>query len=131
MNDLRQAQAQFDEWVNNTPRSIVQGIIAKFNRQRLLNPGREKRKRLKHSLVIKLYAKQNGRCNECQEPYPMNVLEEDHIDPNRQDFNSPSNWQLLCHGCHKEKGAKTPIEMSKQTGRTVTDQVSGSLDDEL
>jgi len=90
-------------------------------RERLKNPGREKRKRIPPRLKEKLYAKQGGKCAnpKCDQHFRIDELEGDHIDCNRQDFNSPRNWQLLCKPCNSMKNAMTVEEWTKYTGQTT------------
>jgi 5-methylcytosine-specific restriction endonuclease McrA len=104
---------------------LIQNGVSKFwyeikqmSRRRLQNPGREKRKNIPEALKRTLYAKQGGRCNECQEQIEYTDMKGDHIDCNRQDFNARSNWQLLCGPCNAEKAAKSVYEQSKESGKT-------------
>ena len=93
--------------------------VKKMMRERLQNPGREKRKPIPESIKRKLYVKQDGRCAECNERFDYKNLEGDHRDPNRQDFNNPKQWQLLCKPCNLEKGAKSVMEQTKFYSRTA------------
>ena len=81
---------------------------------------REKRKRFPPSMYQRLYDKQTGDCPWCNErllvPARKNAI--DHKDPNRQDFNSVQNLQLLHPNCNSKKSAKSIHEQSKATGRT-------------
>lgn len=107
---------------DSVPRSEWDAAMKALKRQRLENYKRDKRQHLSPSKQRILYARQGGRCNECKEPFPLERLEWDHVDPNRQDFNTfPSNWQGLCHGCHKEKGSMSIMEQAKHYGRPVTE----------
>ena len=95
--------------------------IKAMSRQRLLNPDRAKREHLSAAKKRNLYAKQDGRCNECQEPFPINALECHHRDPNRQDFNASGNWALLCKPCHAEIGSKSVMEQAKMFNKTAVE----------
>jgi len=88
-------------------------------RERLENPGREKRKRISPRLREKLYVRQAGKCAICGDHFPPTELEGDHINPNRQDFNAPSNWQLLCKSCNTRKNAKSVMEQTVAYGKTA------------
>lgn len=95
--------------------------IKSMNGKRLQNPGREKRKRIPDGIKKKLYIKQEGLCAnpKCSKHCSVRELEGDHIDPNRQDFNSARNWQLLCKPCNGMKSAMSVEEWSKLTGQTT------------
>jgi len=119
VTNFDKAREEFRTWRAAWGTSICDAIIREHNRKRLDNSGREKRKHLSPARKKDLYAKQSGRCNACQEPYPIEQLEEDHIDPNRQDFNARKNWQLLCKACNREKSAMSVFEQAKHTGKTI------------
>ncbi len=89
--------------------------IKSMGRERLQNPTREKRQHFTPSMYRKLFDAQLGICPECQEhlDVPADKGEIDHKDPNRQDFNHPSNLQLLHKSCNREKSAMTIQEQSK------------------
>jgi 5-methylcytosine-specific restriction endonuclease McrA len=115
----------FNQWFEAFPRSMTQRVLRHNANRRIENTGREKRKQLSPAKKAKLYAKQDGRCDECREPFPIRALEDHHRDPNRQDFNADKNWALLCHACHKEKGALSVLAQSKKFGKSFTDIVEG------
>ena len=119
MTNFDKAREEFRTWRAAWGTSICDAVIREHNKKRLENPGREKRKHLSPARKKDLYAKQSGRCGECHEPYPIERLEADHIDPNRQDFNARNNWQLLCKPCHNEKNTMSVFEQSKRTGKTI------------
>lgn len=53
---------------------------------------------------IKIYERQNHRCAECGEQYPMEEMEADHITPwSVGGKTTADNGQLLCKNCHKKK----------------------------
>lgn len=118
MNFL-EGRSEYRTWRAKYGTSICDRVIREDNRRRLENPDREKRKSLSPPRRRDLYARQSGRCAECQDPFPIEKLEADHKDPNRQDFNARSNWQLLCRPCHAEKAAKSVMEQTKFYGRTA------------
>ena len=96
------------------------------NRERLQNPGREKRKRFPRTMYLKLYAKQEGMCacgcgQKLLGPPMKNHV--DHIDNARQDFNHTSNLRLLLPRCNLQKGAKTLFETSKEGKGTILEQL--------
>ncbi len=105
--------------------SRFEHILKSIQRERLQNPAREKRQRFPPSMYQKLFDAQEGFCNECGEflAVPATKNEIDHKDPNRQDFNHPSNLQLLHRSCNREKGASTIQEQSKATGKTMRELV--------
>ncbi len=57
--------------------------------------------------IKNLYVKQRGKCAIC-ENYLCGKFEADHILPlSKGGSNKPSNIQLVCPKCNKEKGCKT------------------------
>jgi 5-methylcytosine-specific restriction endonuclease McrA len=99
--------------------------VRMLNRERV-NKNRDPReKNFPKSMYQKLFDRQKGRCLYCNDHLfvPANKGNEiDHIDPNRQDFNHPSNLQLL-HGdpCNRSKSSKDIIKQSKESGKLVTE----------
>ncbi len=67
------------------------------------------------AMYQRLFDRQKGICPECQTllDIPAKKGEIDHVDPNRQDFNHPSNLALLHRSCNREKSAMTIQEQSK------------------
>ena len=104
-----------------------------INRERLQlgkNP-RDGRQRFKAHDYKKLYRKQNGICPLCNLAMVMPAhfpgpLEIDHLNPNREDFNDPSNLQLTHESCNRKKGAKSLQQQSKSNGRTFVHIMSAS-----
>ena len=84
-------------------------------RRRLQNPDREKRAKIKPAQYQRLYNIQQGKCPDCGDQLliPAKRNHADHKDPNRQDLNHFSNFQLLHPKCNLEKSAMTIQEQSK------------------
>lgn len=98
--------------------SIFDHSLKQLMRERLENYGREKRKKLPPRQKEKLYAKQSGKCAICEQPFAINDLEADHIDPNKQSFNK-DNWQLACVKCNRSKGSASVMAQTKMYGKTA------------
>jgi len=88
-------------------------------RERLENPGREKRQHLSAAKKSRLYIRQDGRCAICNQSFGLRDMEADHIDPNLQNFNALNNWQLTCVKCNRSKGAKSVMEQTVAYGKTA------------
>lgn len=107
--------------------------VKQINRERLLNPDRDKRKRPSRGECQRLYDSQKGICPRCGDhlfvPANDKGNEVDHIDPNRQDFNHRSN-KVLVHGlkCNRSKGAQSIQEQSKRMGKSFTDILQPGID---
>ena len=94
--------------------------VKKMMKERLSNYSREKRKQFPERVRLKIYGKQGARCQICGDHIPdIKLMEIDHVDPNRQDFNTISNLQGLCRGCNREKGAKSVMAQTKFYGKTA------------
>lgn len=96
-------------------------VIKFHNHQRLENAGREKRKQIPDKRKRELFMQQEGRCAICGNPMAFNLRESeaDHIDPNRQDLNAKSNWQMVHKDCNRQKGAASVMEQTKKYGKTA------------
>lgn len=70
----------------------------RFNKTKIRNSGK------KRMLKEYLYRKQQGKCNRCNEQFPKESLERDHIIPivrvDDDSLDTEQNQQLLCHECH-------------------------------
>ena len=104
--------------------------VRTLNRERLEAPREQKRKAFPWSLYGKLYARQSGICPWCDTPMVLlrsqkHKVEVDHINPNLADFNAASNLQLLHMECNRKKSAKSLLEQSKETGKTVGELLGG------
>lgn len=102
--------------------------IKRINRERLQVEGREKRVKFPKSMYAKLYKFQFGMCSICELPMvklgSYRGLEIDHRDPNRQDgFNDWDNLGLAHEKCNREKSSKSMLQMSKESGKTVTEML--------
>jgi hypothetical protein len=101
--------------------------VKKINRKRLQNYDRDKRERFPARMYQRLFDKQHGACGICLLPLDVpaksrgNVI--DHKDPNEANFNKFPNLQLVHKKCNDEKAAKSMVEQSKHTGRTIADLV--------
>lgn len=99
--------------------SSFDAALRVMKKERLENYGREKRKRFPPKMYQRLFDMQKGVCRFCGHhlDVPAKKNEIDHIDPSRQDFNSPSNLELLHVQCNKIKAARTVYQQSKLTGQ--------------
>lgn len=75
------------------------------------------------------YVKQEGKCAGCGEPFPIYHLEVDEILPLAQGGRrTKNNIQLLCgrkgNNCNQKKSSKHPVQMSKENGITILEQIS-------
>ena len=95
--------------------------MKKLNRMRLEAAGyqREKRVHFPPRMYQMLFDRQSGVCPRCNKTLnvPAKRNEIDHVNVERQDFNHPSNLQLLHSGCNRSKGANSIHEESKATGK--------------
>jgi 5-methylcytosine-specific restriction endonuclease McrA len=113
-------EKEFAAWLDKHGYSECTRVMKKWNRSRLENADRPKRKPLSPSQRLKLYAKQGGRCGRCGEPMPMGHLEDDHFDPNAgEGYNNFQNRRLLCSDCNKSKGANSVYAEAKELNITV------------
>ena len=99
--------------------------IRHINRERLQTSTREPRHHFKPPDYKKLYRRQGGICALCRLAMVMpnhfpGGLEIDHINPNREDFNDPSNLQLTHEKCNRQKAAKSIQAQSKSSGKPFT-----------
>ena len=117
--NLAECESALREIRSRAGYSIFDAVVKKLNRERV-NPERQQRKRFPTSVYQRLYDKQGGDCRECGDRLfvPARKNEIDHIDPNREDFNHPSNLQLLHPKCNREKSSKSVYEQSKASGRS-------------
>jgi hypothetical protein len=105
--------------------SIFDDALRTLKKERLENYGREPKKRFPPKMYQRLYDFQGGLCafgpcrNHLNVPAKKNEI--DHIDPNRQDLNHPSNLQLLHPACNRIKASRTLYEQSKLTGQPISD----------
>jgi 5-methylcytosine-specific restriction endonuclease McrA len=122
MSKYIEAKKAYLAWRAEFGTSVCDSIVKGENRRRLEGSGREKRKRVSHAKMVKMFFQQHGKCALCGDQLPTDFkgVEVDHVDPNREDFNAPGNLQLACSGCNREKGAKSIMEQAKFYGRPVT-----------
>lgn len=95
--------------------------VKSLSRERLDNPDRDKRKSISWTVIKRHYQKQKGICTWCNKPMVLmrSELEGDHIDPNRQDFNSDDNIQVLHKlPCNREKNSMSVADQAKYKGKT-------------
>jgi 5-methylcytosine-specific restriction endonuclease McrA len=100
--------------------------IKELNRCRAEVSNREKRKRFPWPCYRKLYNRQRGLCPLCGEvmPFIRGEIEMDHRDPNRKDFNSENNLQVMHKRCNRVKASKSVLRLSKESGRTIKDMLA-------
>lgn len=103
--------------------------VKALNRERV-DPTREKRKRFSKAVCQRLFDRQGGKCLMCRETLdiPAYQNEVDHIDPNRADFNHPSNLRLLHRSCNREKSSASVIDHAKRTGQTIREMIDPNED---
>ena len=99
--------------------------IRELGRERLQTDNRQPRRRFKPREYKRLYHIQRGICPLCNLGMIMPAtfpggLEIDHINPNREDFNDPSNLQLTHEKCNRQKAAKSIQAQSKSSGKPFT-----------
>jgi hypothetical protein len=108
--------------------SAFDRAIRTLNRERLdsKGQGREKREKFTWGELKRMAQKQRWICPRCTlEMAPIKgQLEVDHYDPNNPDFNDANNLRVLHKKCNREKGANTPMQEAKATGKTVIDQLT-------
>jgi hypothetical protein len=113
---------QLLQWDTTLGASYVRDGIRRYNRQKLHVEGREKRQRFSKGMYQRLFDQQKGVCPACEEPLfiPARRNQIDHINPEVvQGFNRPGNLQLLHPLCNQQKAAKTLLEQSKHSGKTM------------
>jgi CRISPR/Cas system Type II protein with McrA/HNH and RuvC-like nuclease domain len=99
--------------------------VKALNRERVnVNRDERKDKYPKRYYQI-LFDRQKGICPYCGKHLFVPATrgnEIDHIDPNRTDFNHPTNLELL-HGvpCNREKSSKDVFQQSKESGKMVSE----------
>ena len=65
----------------------------------------------------RLFGLQEGKCNGCNEMFPYQFMEVDHILPrSRGGTNAFKNLQILCSHCNRSKGSKTMAEWNAVRG---------------
>lgn len=102
--------------------SAFDHAIRTLMRERV-NPDRDKRKAVPWSLLKRKYNEQRGRCSICGLDMVLvrGQVEPDHVDPNRQDFNSPENIRAAHSKCNRSKGSLSIPEQTKRYGKTMVD----------
>ena len=95
--------------------------VKSLMRQRLDAPGRPKRIHVSLNARWKMYRRQKGICYLCnKEMLPDEKLwDVDHIVSDAEDFNGKSNLGLSHLSCNRAKGAKSLVDLAKETGTTV------------
>lgn len=84
----------------------------------------ERRKPLSPSKRLKLYADQQGKCGECGDTYSIKQMHDDHIIALAQGgTNDLRNRRLICAGCNREKSSKSLMQLSKESGKTILEQL--------
>jgi len=103
--------------------SIFERALKEIHRHRIYILEREKRKRFPWSTYVKLYTQQKGICLYCQKDMMLlkGEVEVDHRDPNRKDFNTLSNLQLLHRRCNRQKGSSSIPRQAKQQHKTYVE----------
>jgi CRISPR/Cas system Type II protein with McrA/HNH and RuvC-like nuclease domain len=116
---LREIKALRDQY----QRSVWDAAMKQLKRERLENYGRDPRKKFPPRMYQRLFDMQRGVCRFCNNhlDVPAKKNEIDHIDPSRQDFNTPSNLELLHVACNRVKSSRTLYEQSKLTGKPLTE----------
>ena len=97
--------------------------VKSLMRQRLDAPGRPKRIHVSLNARWKMYRRQKGICPLCNtEMAPDEKLwDVDHIEPDSPNYNGKDNLWLTHASCNRSKGAKSLIEMAKETGATINE----------
>lgn len=115
-------KAVFDRY----PRSEFRMAVKRLGRERLAPGEREKRKPLTRSQRAHLYAQQDGMCDRCTVSFRLRDLTDDHFIPiSKGGTNALTNRRLVCKKCNSQKSDADPLQESKRTGQTVTQQLGG------
>jgi len=116
LQDLRALRTQYGT-------SNFDHALRTLKRERLENYKREPRQKFPPKMYQRLFDLQKGVCKFCGNhlDVPAKRNELDHIDPARQDFNAPSNLQLLHPACNRVKSCRMLYEQSKLTGKPVSE----------
>ena len=127
MGSLKECQQEFDEWVKKHGVGNCDTVIRAHNRKRVSSE-RDEREKFPPRMYQMLFNRQKGMCSWCEKLLNIPATrgnEIDHIDPNRKDFNHPTNLQLL-HGlpCNREKSSKDLLQQSKETGKTIQELIA-------
>lgn len=144
MSQFDDAYSYLKAGMKKFPRSRWDAALRAVQRERLsderaaIKAGRPepvRRKPLTEAQKWKAYRIQKGLCWECKEHFPIDVLEDDHLEPIAEGGgNQKSNRRLLCgrkgNGCNQKKSDRTPLEHSKKTGRSVLSMIPPQEDDE-
>ncbi len=103
--------------------------IKTLNRERLQTRDRPEREQFSKSTYSRLYQVQRGMCSICEMPMAKLLkfkgLAIDHRNPNATgaDFNAWENLGLAHEKCNAEKSAKSMLQMSKETGKTMVEML--------
>ena len=113
--------------------SAFDNAVKQLMRERLDAPGRPKRAHVSLNARWKMYRRQKGICPLCEkEMLPdEKTWDVDHIVVDGTNFNDRANMWLTHQSCNRAKGAKSLLELSKESGRnrTVLDYIT-AIEDE-
>ena len=99
-------------------------VMRGLNRKRLSVAVPMKRRPLRRAEKEKLYGKQHGDCSRCGRHFEIDEMTDDHFIPkSRGGSEHISNRRLCCKPCNSSKGANSPSEEAKLTGKTVLEQI--------
>lgn len=109
-------------------RQLFKNAIRTMYRRKIDQLQRESRKKFSWFKYKKLYHIQRGICSYCDEPMFLKKgeVEIDHRDPNRLDFNTDTNLQLLHVRCNRTKSARSIPVQAKMNNATYLHLLSNT-----
>jgi len=99
--------------------------VKTLNRERV-NPERDKREGVSWKETRAMAKRQRWICGICKDPEKRMADDRmftvcDHIDPNADDFNAPSNKQAAHKSCNASKGSNDFTKEARRMGVTITE----------
>ena len=113
--------------------STFDHAVKSLMRQRLDAPGRPKRVHVSLNARWEMYRRQKGICPLCNKEMAPDekIWDVDHIEPDSASYNGRDNTWLTHSGCNRSKGAKSLLDLSKESGKTIQEFLEGKGGEEI